>query len=299
MRGGYDIGGNQRVLGISEGVLELAFSSFLQGGVNLFNGYVAGSGKRQVGSRAGDNWNTHGVAIQLAFQLRQYQGDSLSCAGGGRHHIYSSGAGAARILVRCVLDALVAGVGVDGGHQALFDAELVIEDLCHRRQAVGGAGCCGNNIVVCRIVGVRVNAIDEGSVYFLARSRDDDLLSASLEVSLGVIAIGETAGGLDHEVYVVFAPLELLRVLLRGDHDAVTVNGNGFIIMGNLAIEAAQYGVVLEQVSQRTVIGQVVYCNNFEVVVALSDCTEKVAADTAKAIDTYADSHCISPQRVE
>ena len=52
-------------------------------------------------------------------------------------------------------------------------------------------------------------------------------------------------------------------------------------------------------VSQRGVVGQVVYCNNFEVVVTLSDCTEKVTADAAKAIDTYADSHCISPQRVE
>ena len=188
---------------------------------------------------------------------------------------------------------------MNGGHQALFNAELVIENLCHRCQAVGGAGCCGDDVVVCGIVGVRVDAIDEGCVYFLARSGDDDLLGAGLEVSLGVVAVGEAAGGLDDEVYVVLAPLELLRVLFCGYHDAVAVNGNGLIVVSNFAIEAAQYGVVLQQVSQRAVVGQVVYCNNFEVVVTLSDCTEKVTANAAKAIDTYADSHCISPQRVE
>jgi hypothetical protein len=39
-----------------------------------------------------------------------------------------------------VENALIVGVGMDGGHQPSFDAERVVQDLSYGRQAVGGAG---------------------------------------------------------------------------------------------------------------------------------------------------------------
>ena len=41
--------------------------------------------------------------------------------------------------MREVEEALVAGVGVDGGHEALFDAEGVVEYFDGWCEAVGGA----------------------------------------------------------------------------------------------------------------------------------------------------------------
>ena len=40
--------------------------------------------------------------------------------------------------MRPVLQVLILGVGMDGGHQTTDDAELVIEHLGQRPQAVGG-----------------------------------------------------------------------------------------------------------------------------------------------------------------
>ncbi len=42
------------------------------------------------------------------------------------------GAGTAEVVVRAVLQVLVGRVGVDGGHEAALDAELVVEDLGQR-----------------------------------------------------------------------------------------------------------------------------------------------------------------------
>src|SRR5215218_2608394 len=52
-------------------------------------------------------------------------------------------AGPAQVLVGEVEDDLVVGVGVDGRHEAAFDAELVQQDLGHRHHRVGGAGGVG------------------------------------------------------------------------------------------------------------------------------------------------------------
>jgi hypothetical protein len=43
---------------------------------------------------------------------------------------------------------LVAGVGVDRGHHAFFDADGIVEDLGDRRQAVGGAGRIGDDQII-------------------------------------------------------------------------------------------------------------------------------------------------------
>ena len=118
-------------------------------------------------------------------------------------------------------------------------------------------------------------------------------------MSLCVVTVGEQAGGLDNEVHVQLAPLQVLRVLLVEDLDAVAVDGDGVIVVGNLAVEATQYGVVLQQVRESLVIGQVVDGNDLKVVVGPVNCVEEVTTNAAKAVNAYAGSHCKSPQRVE
>ena len=74
--------------------------------------------------------------------------DSLGGAGGGGDDAHGGGAGPAQVTVGQVKDALVVGVGVNGGHQATHDAELVVDNLGGRRQAVGGAGGVGDDMVL-------------------------------------------------------------------------------------------------------------------------------------------------------
>ena len=73
--------------------------------------------------------------------------------------------------MRQVEDLLVVGVGVDGGHQPLDDAEVLEQDLGHRGQAVGGAGGVGNDVVAGGVVMVLVDPHADRQVGFFARER--------------------------------------------------------------------------------------------------------------------------------
>src|SRR5690606_31530065 len=183
---------------------------FLDGCVDGLDGDLGVGGEGQVGGGTGDDRDAECVAVELALELRQDQGDSLGCTGGGRDDVDRCGTGTTQIFVGSVVEALVAGVGVDGGHQAILDAELVVEDLGHRCEAVGGAGCAGDDVVVLRVVVLVVDTVDEGCVLVGGRCGDDDLLGAGIDVSLGCLGIGEETGGLDNDINVVGSPVEVL-----------------------------------------------------------------------------------------
>ena len=55
----------------------------------------------------------------------------------------------------------VAVVAVNGGHQTLYDAELVVDNLGQRSQAVGGAGSVRNDLHILGVL-VVVYAHNEG-----------------------------------------------------------------------------------------------------------------------------------------
>ena len=62
----------------------------------------------------------------LPLSSRDDQRGGLGGTGGGRDDVLGGGAGAAQVRVREVQDALVVGVRVDRGHQALDDAEVLV-----------------------------------------------------------------------------------------------------------------------------------------------------------------------------
>jgi ABC-type uncharacterized transport system permease subunit len=82
----------------------------------------------------------------------------------------------AQVLVGQVEDALVVGIGVDGGHEALLDTEGVQKHLHDRSQTVGGAGGQGDDVVLGGVVIGVVDAHDHGEVALLAGGADQDLL---------------------------------------------------------------------------------------------------------------------------
>ena len=62
----------------------------------------------QVGGRAGGDRHAQREAVELALELRDDQADGLGGTGGGRDDVQRGGAGAAQVLVRAVLQVLVA-----------------------------------------------------------------------------------------------------------------------------------------------------------------------------------------------
>ncbi len=178
----------------------------------------------EVGDRTRRHRHPQRGAVQLALHRLQHQARGAGRAGRGRHDVDGRGTGPAGVLVRAVDEALIAGVGVDGVHQTLLDAEGVVEDLDQRNEAVRGARGVGDHDVLVGVEGVVVDADHEGGVCAGGGGRDDDPRRAAVEVGRGLVAVGEDAGGLDHHVDAEVAPGDLLGVSVRHDLEHVAVD---------------------------------------------------------------------------
>ncbi len=83
----------------------------------------------------------------------------------------------------------------------MIDPELTVQHLGHRGQAVCGAGGVTDDVVLGGLVDLGVDTDAHGRVDFaLARSAEDDLLGASLDMSCGLLARAEAAGTLQNDV---------------------------------------------------------------------------------------------------
>ena len=185
---------------------------------------------------------------------------------------------------------------MNGGHDAGNDRESLVQGVGHRSQAVGGAGSSRDNLVILG-QGLLVDRVDDGLQVVAGRSRDNDLLSASSDVSHALLFAGVEAGALQNNVNADLAPRAILSVLngidldlLAIDDDGILGSFDGVLVLTDLAQERALSGVVLEQVSQHLGAGQVIDGNNF-VALSLKHLTESQTADTAKTIDSNFNSH--------
>jgi len=88
-----------------------------------------------IGSR-----DTEGHAGDLAVQLGDDLADGLSGSGRSGDDVLSGSATVAPVLVGGPVNGLLSGGdGMNGGHQTLNNAEVVVDDLGDWGQAVGGA----------------------------------------------------------------------------------------------------------------------------------------------------------------
>ena len=144
------------------------------------------------------------------------------------------------------------------------------------------------------VVGVEVDAERDRHVGLGRRRRDDHLLRARVEVLLRVVALGEEAGRLDHDVHADVAPRQVGRVALLEDLDLLAVDGDRAATLGDLAGEPAQDRVVLQEVGERRVVGDVVDRDDVDVRVRLVRRPEEVAPDPPEAVDADLDCHVVS-----
>ncbi|GIM16979.1 hypothetical protein Vretimale_19536, partial [Volvox reticuliferus] len=134
-----------------------------------------------------------------------------------RHDVEGGSASAAQITVRGIQQALVTSVRVGGGHGALHDAELLLEDLDEWGQAVGRARGVRDDRVLMLVVRL-VNTNDEGrDVLVLSGRGDQHLLGTSLQMLASANLVNEDTSALNDQVDVQLAPWKRQRVAARHD----------------------------------------------------------------------------------
>jgi hypothetical protein len=117
-------------------------------------------------------------------------------------------------------------------------------------------------------------------------------------VLLGRLLGQEDAGRLDDDVGADLAPLQLGRVLQRGQADLLAVDDQRAAVDRDVALEAAVHRVVLQHVSEVVGLEQVVDADHLDVLEVLHRGAEHHAPDAAEAVDADLDGHELSPSMV-
>jgi hypothetical protein len=180
------------------------------------------------------------------------------------------------------------GRRVHGRHEAALDAEVVVEDLGERREAVRRTGGVRDDVLTGVLV--VVHAHHEHRRVVLRRSRENDLLRAGGEVLARAVLVEEDAGRLDHRGGAHRAPGELRRIGLGGAADGLAVDDELTVLDLDRALEATVDGVVLQHVGEVVDLEQIVDRDDVDVT-ALDGGAEDHASDAAEAIDTDLDRH--------
>ena len=133
---------------------------------------------------------TEGHAGEFAVQAGDHLADGLGRTSGRRDNVGSGATTTAPVLRGGTVDGLLGGGrGVHSRHQALDDAELVVDDLGEGREAVCGTRGVGYDVDI-RCVLVLVDTQHEHGCV-CGGGRDDDLLCAALEMCCGLFFGGE------------------------------------------------------------------------------------------------------------
>ena len=193
--------------------------------------------------------------------------------------------------MRTVDEQLVAGVGMDGRHEALLDAEGIVEHLDEGDEAVGRAAGVGDDLVLLRLEVTMVDAVDERGVGSVARRRHDHQRRSGVEVNRRLDPRGEDARRLDDHVDAEVTPRQLRRVADLQHLELVLAHGDaGLGDLDRLRI-ATEHGVELQQVGHRVEAAEVVDGDEVEVRSQRLGGAEEVAPDASEAVDAYTNSH--------
>ena len=185
-----------------------------------------------------------------------------------------------------VEDALVVGVGVDGGHRAGADAEQALDDEGHGREAVGRTRGVGHDMVFGRIIVPVVHAHDDGEVFLFGRGGDDHLLGAIVDVDMGLLRGTEDAGGFDHHVHAVGAPVQLVGIAFGEAVDVPFADGGVVAFDHGVEFGASVVGVVFQQVEVGFRVKEIVDGDDLHrVPVFAVQGAEHLPADTPETVD--------------
>ena len=295
------------VFGVFEDVFEVAFAGFFHGrGDFSVAGFLDGF-DGQVHAGGSGRWDAQGHPSKFALNFGEDEADGFGGAGGGGNDVDGGGSSAFPIFSAGGVHRLLSGgVCVDGGHESFGDAKAFFEKHVNQgRQAVGGAGGVGNQMMPGGIIGFVVDSHDDCShAVAFGRRGDDDFFGAGLDVTLGFGAGGKETGGLDDDFNAHFFPRQAGRFAGADDANVLAIyreNIVGRLVHRRLprrndALEASLRRVVLEQISQVVRWDDIADGDNFYFVSGeslLHQSPKNQAANASKTVNRYFCCHCI------
>ncbi len=231
--------------------------------------------------------HAHRHTGQFAVEFRNYFTYGFGSTGRRRDDVAGSGTAASPILHRRTVNRFLGGGGgVHGGHQTIFNTELVVQNFGNRSQAVRGAGSVGNELGTFYI-GFFVYADYEhrGSVF--GRSRHYHIFGAGFNVGLRFFLGKEQTGGFYYIFGTYFIPSQFFGVLASGYADFFAVDDQlaVFNVRFHGAVKFAVHRIIFEHISQIVNRAQVVDAYDFNIFAFLRRAEYK-ATDAAKTVNT-------------
>ena len=174
------------------------------------------------------------------------------------------------------------------GHEAGLDRSEVVKSLCHRSEAVGGAGCSGDDLIIsCKSLVVYV--VNDGLQILTSRCRNHNVLSTSVDVCHGLLLRAVETCALENYVDVKILPWKVCSVLLLVDLDLLTIYDDGVIGSLYSTVVSAVGCIILKKVCKHLRAGQIVDCYNI-ITLSLEHLSECETADTTETINR--NSYC-------
>ncbi|KAF3815804.1 hypothetical protein GH733_016238 [Mirounga leonina] len=229
-----------------------------------------------------------GHASELPIQLRDDLAYSLGSTSGSRDDVLGSPSAVVPQLPREAVHGLLGGSdGMDGGHESLHDAEVVIDDLGQRSQAVGGAGGIADNLEGVVILLMVHTHHKHGGIG--RRSRDDDPLGPALQVSPSFLHGGEDPSGLHNILSTSITPFDVGGISLLEDGDGLSIDDKLPVLSLDCAVEFAMGGVILKHVDHVVEVNERVIDGNNIHLARVKSSPGDQAPNTAKSV--HSDLH--------
>ena len=182
-------------------------------------------------------------------------------------------------------DGLGVGQAMDRRDGTMLDTQLLVDDLHHRRQAVGGAGSGGDNMVIGRVKNAVVHAHHNvfGPSLF-HRSGHHHALYALLEIRLEHVHFLHFSAGLNHQIAA--GPVRLSNGFIAGDANRFTLDNETVAAYTRFVVPAAVDTVEVQQMRQRLGISARIV-DRYELHLRpLPRCPQGQAADSAESINS-------------
>ena len=231
---------------------------------------------------------------ELAVELRDNKADSLSSACRVRYDVSSTSSCSLEVTLslRTVEDHLVACVSVNCCHDTALDSCIIIESLCHRSKAVCCAGSCRDDLVIsceCCVV----NVVNDCRKIVACRSRDNNLLSTGIDVSLCLFLRCVETGALENYVNTELAPrtivcigflVDLKQLAVNCDCVSLVVRCNCVLILTEYTSISALSCVILEKVSEHGRLCKIVDSYNL-ITLSAEHLSESKTTDTTETVN--------------
>ena len=118
---------------------------------------------------------------------------------------------------------------MDSNHDTGFNRSQFVQSFCHRCKAVCGAGCSGDDVIVC-CQGLMVYIVNDGRKVVTSRSGDNYFTSACIDVCLSFCFGGVESGALQNYVYAKLSPWAVVSIWESIDFDVFAIYCDGIFI---------------------------------------------------------------------